>query len=123
MNTRLLITRGRQFHTLEGPGRRRTDEAVEDAHDHTQPGWPDLPAVPELQGRRWLTYIQHLYPQDWFDGGGPICTVRTGIEKRHRPGAAPGGGYDLAVQPPRRKDPVTAIPDVLPLEFDSAEAT
>ncbi|MFI9391861.1 DUF6349 family protein [Streptomyces bauhiniae] len=107
--------------TWEGPDRRRTDEAVEDAHDHTHPGWRDLPAVPEHQGRRWLTYVQHLYPDGWFDRGGPVRTVRTGIEKRHRPGVAPGGGYDLAVQPPRRNDPVTAIPDVLPLDFSGAE--
>ncbi|MET7906655.1 DUF6349 family protein [Streptomyces sp. NPDC005355] len=75
---------------------------------------------PERQ--QLLTHAQHLYPDGWFDRGGPIRTVRTGIEKRHRPGAAPGGGYDLAVQPPRKNDPVTAIPDVLPLEFGGAEA-
>lgn len=99
----------------EGSDRRRTDEAVEDAHDHTHPGWRDLPAIPERRGRHWLTHARRLYPDGWFDQGGPIRTVRTGIEKQHKPGAAPGGGYDLAVQPPRATVPVTAIADVLPL--------
>ncbi|UKY55197.1 hypothetical protein KI385_15480 [Streptomyces inhibens] len=29
-------------------------------------------------------------------------TTHTGIEKRHLPGATSGGGYDLAVEPPKR---------------------
>ncbi|WP_374195178.1 DUF6349 family protein [Streptomyces sp. ISL-1] len=41
--------------TWEGPDRRRTDEAVEDAHDHTHPGWRALPPLPERRGRHWLT--------------------------------------------------------------------
>ncbi|MGK3103234.1 DUF6349 family protein [Streptomyces sp. WAC05858] len=110
--------------TWEGPNRRRTDEAVEDAHDHSHPDWRDLPAMPERRGRHWLTHVQRLYPDGWFDRGGPIRTVRTGIEKRHKPGAAPGGGYDLGVQPPKKTAPVTAVSEVLPFpELDGTEAT
>ncbi|MGQ4491141.1 DUF6349 family protein [Streptomyces sp. SAS_281] len=107
----------------EGPDRRRTDEAVEDAHDHTHPGWRDLHEMPERRGRHWLTHVQRLYPEGWFEKGGPVRTIRTGIEKQHKPGAAPGGGYDLAVRPPKATVPVTAIADVLPFsEFGRTEA-
>ncbi|GAA2351073.1 hypothetical protein SVIO_040080 [Streptomyces violaceusniger] len=84
-------------------------------HDHSHPGWRDLPAIPERRGRHWLTHAQCLYPDGWFERSGPIRTIRIGIEKRHKPGAAPGGGYDLAVQPPKRIAPVAAVAEVLPL--------
>jgi hypothetical protein len=107
--------------TWEGPDRRRTDEAVEDAHDHTHPKWRTLPPLPERRGRHWLTHATRLYPDNWFDNGGPIRTIRTGIEKRHLPGKAPGGGYDLAVEPPKQGRR-TAINEPLPLEYDTSEA-
>ncbi|MFB1042337.1 DUF6349 family protein [Streptomyces chrestomyceticus] len=108
--------------TWEGPDRRRTDEAVEDAHDHTHPGWRDLPPLPERRGRHWLTHATQLYPTGWFDTGGPIRTIRTGVEKRHLPGKAPGGGYDLAVTPPQTERPKAAVIETLPLEYDVSEA-
>ncbi|MBT2390719.1 hypothetical protein J7E87_15110 [Streptomyces sp. ISL-1] len=107
--------------TWEGLDRRRTDEAVEDAHDHTHPKWRTLPPLPERRGRHWLTHAKHLYPEGWFDNGGPVRTIRTGIEKQHRPGGAPGGGYDLAVVP-RKRERRMAINETLPLDADSAEA-
>ncbi|MGP8302030.1 DUF6349 family protein [Streptomyces inhibens] len=100
--------------TWEGPDRRRTDEAVEDAHDHTHPGWRTLPPLPERRGRHWLTHATHIYPEGWFDRGGPTRTLRTGIEKWHLPGKAPGGGYDLAVEPPKKESRM-AIIETLPL--------
>ncbi|WP_180685948.1 DUF6349 family protein [Streptomyces gossypiisoli] len=107
--------------TWEGPDRRRTDEAVEDAHDHTHPQWRTLPPLPERRGRHWHTHATHIYPENWFDHGGPIRTIRTGIEKRHLPGAAPGGGYDLAVVPPKTPSR-PAITEPLPLDTGATEA-
>ncbi|GAA1920048.1 DUF6349 family protein [Streptantibioticus ferralitis] len=106
----------------EGPDRRRTDEAVEDAHDHNHPEWRNLPLLPERRGRHWLTHAAHLYPENWFDNGGPIRTIRTGTEKRHLPGKAPGGGYDLAAQPPKTQNHTAAITETLPLEYNASEA-
>ncbi|MFD5738584.1 DUF6349 family protein [Streptomyces massasporeus] len=107
--------------TWEGPDRRRSDQAVEDAHDHTHEGWRDLPALPERRGRHWTTHATHLDPKGWFDTGGPVRTIRTGIEKRHLPGKAPGGGYDLAVQPPRTEHRTAIIETLLP-EYHESEA-
>jgi hypothetical protein len=109
--------------TWEAPDRRRTDEAVEDAHDHTHPAWRNLPALLERRGRHWLTHATHLYPAGWFDQGGPVRTIRKGIEKRHLPGKAPGGGYDLAVTPPKTEPPAAAITQTLPLDYGFQEAT
>ncbi|MGW2560510.1 DUF6349 family protein [Streptomyces sp. NPDC001514] len=77
----------------------------------------------ERDHERGLIHATHLYPDGWFDNGGPVRTIRTGIEKRHTPGAAPGGGYDLAVRPPNRRTPPTAVVETLPLHvFVQAEA-
>jgi hypothetical protein len=81
--------------------------AVEDAHDHTHPGWRDIPVVetpptldsPHAHTRaisRWRERWEFLLPEGWLDRGGPIRTKRTGAGTRHVPGRAPGGGYDLA---------------------------
>jgi hypothetical protein len=81
--------------------------AVEDAHDHTHPGWRELPivaAVPKLdspsqyvrQIPRWREQWEPLLPAGWLDAGGPIRTPRRRGESRHIPCRAPGGGYDLA---------------------------
>ena len=81
--------------------------AVEDAHDHTHPGWREIPVVarPNLpdapsQRRRaieaWRTRWESPLPARWLDGGGPIRTNRGEQGTRHVPGGAPGGGYDLS---------------------------
>jgi hypothetical protein len=81
--------------------------AVEDAHDHTHPGWRDVPVVeappsldsPQAYARgiaRWRERWELLLPAGWLDRGGPIRTPRSHGGTRHVPGRAPGGGYDLA---------------------------
>lgn len=89
----------------EGPDRARANEAVEDAHDHTHPGWRDLPVI-QMPATRvgmrggaaagWLAVVEASYPPGWFERGGPIITYRDDGDLRHRPAAAPGGGYDLS---------------------------
>jgi hypothetical protein len=84
--------------------------AVEDAHDHTHPGWRKTPVVeapPSLDSpqayayriARWRQQWEQLLPAGWLDRGGPIRTPRTRGGTRHVPGRAPGGGYDLAAAP------------------------
>ncbi|MFG1709156.1 DUF6349 family protein [Nonomuraea sp. M3C6] len=83
----------------EGPETASESKAVEDAHDHTWPGWRDLPAVqqPKTNYERWLAEIRRAYPPGWLEAGGPIVTIRSDSRfSRHMPGKAPGGGYDLA---------------------------
>jgi hypothetical protein len=81
--------------------------AVEDAHDHTHPGWREIPVVeapptpdsPRAYARglaRWRDRWGSLFPDGWLDHGGPIRTKRSPGGTRHVPGRAPGGGYDLA---------------------------
>ncbi len=81
--------------------------AVEDAHDHTHPGWREIPVVesppsldsPQAYTRgiaRWRERWELLLPAGWLEQGGPIRTPRTPPGNRHVPGRAPGGGYDLA---------------------------
>lgn len=96
-----------------GPIRGRDDggenTAVEDAHDHTHPGWRDLPVIdpklntgsdnPRAQSRaeaRWADTAHAAVPAGWFAVGGPVRTRRQPPGARHVPGRAPGGGYDLA---------------------------
>jgi hypothetical protein len=81
--------------------------AVERAHDHTHPGWRDLPvvggppsfdapsAMPRLL-KQWHERWAHLLSDGWLETGGPIRTHRPSPANRHVPGRAPGGGYDLA---------------------------
>jgi len=84
--------------------------AVEDAHDHTHPGWREIPVVegpptldsPHAYERgigRWRERWELLLPACWLDRGGPIRTPRSHGGTRHVPGRAPGGGYDLAADP------------------------
>jgi hypothetical protein len=81
--------------------------AVEDANDHTHPGWrqlpvvggpptPDAPASYQRQLERWRQRWEPLLPAGWLECGGPIRTHRTAPGNRHVPGRAPGGGYDIA---------------------------
>ncbi len=88
-------------------GRGAENLAVEDAHDHTHPGWREIPVVgapPSLESpasykrlvARWYQRWGHLLPEGWLDRGGPVRTARSPMAGRHVPGRAPGGGYDLA---------------------------
>ncbi len=94
-------------HRLRRGGGENT--AVEDAHDHTHPGWRELPVVeapPTLDSphahahaqrlARWRERWELLLPAGWLEQRGPIRTPRSGGGTRHVPGRAPGGGYDLA---------------------------
>jgi len=83
--------------------------AVEDAHDHTHPGWrqlqvvggppaADAPADYQRQLDRWRQRWEPLLPAGWLDSGGPIRTHRTPPGGRHVPERAPGGGYDIATE-------------------------
>ncbi len=95
-------------------GREAENLAVEDAHDHTHPGWREIPVVgapPSLDSptshkqlvARWYQRWGHLLPEGWLDRGGPVRTARSPIAGRHVPGRAPGGGYDLAANPEVRE--------------------
>ena len=81
--------------------------AVEDAHDHTHPGWRELAIVaaapaPDSSSQyvraiaRWREQWERLLPVGWLDAGGPIRTPRSRGASRHVPCRAPSGGYDLA---------------------------
>src|SRR5207237_4944460 len=48
------------------------DQAVEDANDHTHPGWRELPAVPDVPDEQqkvsaWRSRVRELYPPGWVD--------------------------------------------------------
>ncbi|MFI6541452.1 DUF6349 family protein [Nonomuraea sp. NPDC050547] len=99
----------------EGPERRRNNDATEDAHDHAWPTWRSLPVVNPpataadyskvLMGR-WNAQVTQSYPAGWFEQGGPILIRRPeGYNTRHRPGGAPGGGYELVIQQPETREP------------------
>ncbi|MGW1064331.1 DUF6349 family protein [Streptomyces aureus] len=89
----------------EGPDRRRRDEAIEDAHDHTHPGWRDLPIFERARtakgGKTWWAHVRATYPEGWFDVGGPLRLYIEPPFERHRAGAGPGGGFIL--YEPRRE--------------------
>lgn len=102
-----LMFRGACLHCdWEGPPRPDENWAVEDAHDHTWPGWRALPIVAQaphdVDGRgkkhaTWEAKVRSLYPDGWLDAGGPVRTWRDRGANRHVDGRAPGGGYDLGV--------------------------
>ncbi|WP_438470872.1 DUF6349 family protein [Streptomyces asiaticus] len=83
----------------EGPDRPRRDEAIEDAHDHTHPGWRRLPIFrrpPSSRGTKvWWRHVESRYPEGWFDAGGPLRLYAEPPFGRHKAGAAPGGGFIL----------------------------
>ncbi|MFE1923365.1 DUF6349 family protein [Streptomyces asoensis] len=89
----------------EGPDRRRRDAAIEDAHDHTHPGWRNLPIFDRARSGKsskvWWAHVRASYPQGWFDAGGPLRLYAEPPFDRHKVGAAPGGGFVLHA--PRRK--------------------
>ena len=86
----------------------RTSEnaAVEDALDHTHPGFRDLPVLPHrpsgdapTQMQRWRDEMAALLapwlPDGWAETEGPVWTTRTPHGTRHVPGWGVFGGYDL----------------------------
>lgn len=89
-------------------------DAVERIHDHTHEGWRDIrPVRPWPRGTDstpkrteklradWLAEHADVFPDGWFENGGPIRTLRgPGTDRtgtRSVPGYAPHGGYDIAV--------------------------
>lgn len=93
--------------------------AVEAWHDHSFPGWRDLPIVPtrlrdrEKPGiskaaKKW---IEAHYPKGMQIPGAPIITERSPMGTRHVPGRSPWGGYDIAhtAVEPNRKSPKRTI--------------
>jgi len=89
----------------EGTARDHENSAVEDACDHSWPGWRDLPTVPRMPSEngprdkfardRWTEHVNGLYPPGWLEAGGPIRTVRRPAESRHVEGGTQFGGYDM----------------------------
>lgn len=81
--------------------------AAEDANDHTHPAWRTLPVVASLPSNDggaayqraitvWRSRWEPLLPPGWLDASGPVRTRRAVNARRHVPGRAPGGGYDMA---------------------------
>ncbi|MFF3665421.1 DUF6349 family protein [Microtetraspora malaysiensis] len=100
-----------------GPARSRENRAAEDACDHAYPGWRDMPVMEyrPYEGKkaraRWEAAARAVYPEGWFERGGPVREYRTGCGMRHVPKYAPGGGYCMAVARPKRMpapDPAAA---------------
>lgn len=85
----------------EGPDRRRYNEPIEDALDHTFPGWCELPILPAVRRRGWDQHRLAVYPERWFDVSGPLRVWATPPDYRHKPGGAPGGGYLVVVRAPK----------------------
>lgn len=77
--------------------------AVEDALDHTHPGFRDLPCVPpspegakaEDRAAKMRDEWAPSHPDGWVASAGPTWTWRTGCGTRHVPGRGLYGGYDL----------------------------
>jgi hypothetical protein len=102
-----LVYRGACLHChWEGGTCDGHNNAVEDAHDHTWPGWRDLPCVPrrpepgtsakqKSRLARWAETVNEVYPDGWLKGGGPIRTARGQYGTRHVPDHTGFGGYDL----------------------------
>jgi hypothetical protein len=102
-----LVYRGACLHCAwEGEIRDDHNSAVEDAHDHTWPGWRDLPIVdrrPEpgtnkkqtTAMHRWINAVDGVYPDGWLEAGGPIRTARGYYGTRHVTNHTGFGGYDL----------------------------
>ncbi|MFF0409738.1 DUF6349 family protein [Kitasatospora sp. NPDC004745] len=88
----------------EGPSRRNRNEAVEDALDHTHPGWRSLPTMPlgssGKNDARLCAHRDAIYPPGWWDTGGPLKVSASSAKDLHEPGRAPGGGYLIKIYRP-----------------------
>lgn len=94
----------------EGPVRGCEAEAVEDAHDHSWPGWRDLPIVPRPPNvgmnpkarhaavQKWLAEVTKVMPAGWIETGGPIITERDELGRRDVENRTGMGGFDLAAR-------------------------
>ena len=82
------------------------NDVVEAAHDHTMPGWRDLPVMPRSLSKRLSTptkqstravqaWIEDNYPTEWQVPGAPVLTIRAPMATRHVAGRSPLDGYDL----------------------------
>jgi len=91
-----------------GPERDDTNTAVEDAHDHTHPGWREVPVLdmPRQTGdskkdnaalAAATPHIEALYPAGWPERCGPVRAWRNPVATRHVFGRSPWGGYEMAV--------------------------
>ncbi|MCK7627270.1 DUF6349 family protein [Streptomyces sp. RS10V-4] len=93
----------------EGPDQPKRDHAIEDAHDHTHPGWRTLPIFdrpPGAKGHKtWLLHVTERYPAGRFDAGGPLRLYAEPYARRHKAGAAPGGGFALYAERPHKATP------------------
>ncbi|MFI9157456.1 DUF6349 family protein [Kitasatospora aureofaciens] len=94
----------------EGPVRRSRNQAVEDALDHTHPGWRTLPTMPRgasgKNGARWRAHRDALYPLGWWDAGGPLKVWTGSAKEWHESGRAPGGGYLVKIYRPTPDSPM-----------------
>ncbi len=101
----LAACRGCDWTSSETTG--DANQAVEDAHDHTHPGYRHLPAVELASGWRHESTAKRLdviraalarvYPAGWIEAGhAPMWTYRTPPASRHVPAGSLFGGYDLA---------------------------
>jgi hypothetical protein len=120
--TRESVYRGACFGcSWTGGDRDNSNVAVEDAHDHTHPGWRDLPVFTmprrtsepskdRVRLQRFAKEIVGLVPSDWPERCGPVRAWRDSpIASRHVPGYSPWGGYEMAVvrdAPPTQPAPL-----------------
>ena len=80
--------------------------AIEEALDHTHPGWRHLPtlrrsAQSTSTGLAELRRLaQALYPTGWAHTAGPTWTARPRFATRHVPGRGVFAGYDLGRHDP-----------------------
>ncbi|OJX65520.1 MAG: hypothetical protein BGO95_10690 [Micrococcales bacterium 73-13] len=74
-------------------------------HDHSWPGWRDLPVVParivrwDEAGRpspKLTAWVEEHQPLAWQVPGAPILTERPHVGTRHVPRRSPWGGFDLS---------------------------
>ncbi|MFJ8430364.1 DUF6349 family protein [Kitasatospora sp. NPDC094019] len=95
--------------TWEGPIRPHQNPAIEDALDHTHPGWRDLPTLPRSTSGKNSTRLRAhrdaTHPPHWFETGGPLKVWTSTANEWHEAGQAPGGGYLVKVHRPEPTKP------------------
>lgn len=72
-------------------------------HDHSFPGWRDLPVVPlevrprgSESGKPLKDWLTANYPVAWCEPHAPIITERESVATRSVPGMSPWKGYDIS---------------------------